>query len=625
MSLAERVREERGIPDVGYAVRGDVSWGSRLNFVTVGIALKSFEGSKCVIVDEVHERGWMMDLLLVKLKRALAADPKLKVVMMSATLDGRVAGFFGEGDILEIEGRTFPVKERYLEDLVEAGLQIDQDYYVRPTHTSGTASVRLNKGGVRSSSTVSYQTATTYDNGNTYDYAAKGYGRATQEAMRKVDEFKVNVALIADVCARFLEESEDGGSALVFLPGAGEIRDCHGVLVGDGRMRGVKVLMLHSNVSAAQQRECFAPGRKIILSTNIAEASLTLPDVTCVIDTGLSREVGVSSRSGTGTLRKSWCSRASAKQRAGRAGRVRPGVCYRLYSRWTWEGRMKDHLEPEIRRMPLEEVVVAVLEGGRCSVEGFLSECPDPPEKGVKEAVDGLVHIGAVRVLDKGGEALTRLGRCLVRLNVPCRVGKVVLFSVLLKCVRAGLGIAALMAVGKSPFLSDEGAAAAQVKRKFWKKEAGGSDFAALAEVWRGWKEGGRAFCRENFLSWNVLRDAKVIEDGMLTALVEMGWIGRGEEGLAEVGENDSNFDVVNGAVAAGLGNFARWTRRDGKKVLVWRGEEVTVHSSSGYGKGWDGRGGERGSGEDKVSTLEIEICLSDKFLQKKASVKGSG
>ena len=268
--------------------------------------------------------------------------------------------------------------------------------------------------------------------------------------MRRVDEFKVNIQLIEDVCVRFVEADEDdGGSILVFLPGAGEIKECHASLSHSSRLRALKVLMLHSNVSPTQQRDCFAPGRKVILSTNVAEASLTIPNITCVIDTGLSREVGVSARSGTGFLRKSWCSKASTKQRAGRAGRVRPGVCYRLFSRWTW-GRMREHLEPEIKRMPLEEVVVAVLEGGADgnSVEDFLSECPDPPEKGVKEAVEGLVRIGAVRVLDKG-ERLTRLGISLVKLNVPCRVAKVVLFSVLLKCAGSGLGIAALLAVGK--------------------------------------------------------------------------------------------------------------------------------------------------------------------------------
>ena len=104
------------------------------------------------------------------------------------------------------------------------------------------------------------------------------------------------------------------------------------------------------------------------------------------------------------------------------------------------------------------------------------------------------------------------------------------------------------------------------MKRKFWKSEAGGSDFSALAEVWAGWKKGGRAFCKENSLSYNVMRDAKVIQDGMLSALVEMGWLKGGEDGVRECGANDEIAVIVNGAVAAGLGNFAKWTRSDGRR-----------------------------------------------------------
>ena len=268
--------------------------------------------------------------------------------------------------------------------------------------------------------------------------------------MERVDERIINYGLIVKTVESYLSNNScfkndvgsghDNGSVLVFLPGVGgknwdqlvyqshnhnhntiltsshvaEIKELSALMEGSRTIRNsnVRILHLHSNLSPQRQKEVFRSGRKLILSTNIAETSITIADVTCVVDCGLSREISVSKRSSTSILRKSTISKASANQRSGRAGRVQPGVCLRFFSRYTYDN-MEEHLTPEVMRMPLEEVVMSVLggSGGSClgsgGVAGFLKGCPQPPDsRGVEVALDELVNIGAVERVEVRHETL---------------------------------------------------------------------------------------------------------------------------------------------------------------------------------------------------------------------------
>ena len=181
----------------------------------------------------------------------------------------------------------------------------------------------------------------------------------------------------------------------------------------------------------------------ICLNPSIAETSVTIPDVTCVIDTGRAREVRRNKRTSTSVLATDWCSKASAKQRAGRAGRVQSGLALKLYSLQTASSVMKPASEPELRRVPLEEVCLSILACGFAkSCMDFLIQAPQPPdEESVRTALDTLYDVGAIErkaqdsANTKQSECLTPLGKHLARLPVDVRLGKMLIFGALFHCI----------------------------------------------------------------------------------------------------------------------------------------------------------------------------------------------
>jgi HrpA-like RNA helicase len=388
-------------------------------------------------------------------------------------------------------------------------------------------------------------------------------------SMRRVDETVINYDLIEDVLDALLLQnssvfapplarggnSEEQlsnklipilGSVLIFLPGLEEIRTLLERLSGSrkfGNIERFKIVPLHSTLSSSEQRRAFIPSApgciKIIISTNVAETSVTIPDVVYVIDSGRVREIKRDNKTNSRKLVATWCSKASVKQRSGRAGRVQPGVCLKLYSSCTENRVMKNATEPELQRIPLDEVCLCILAGGfGKSCSDFLSQTPQPPsDDAVRSALNGLEDIGAIESNNSSSsvtpmnrsETLTSLGRHLAKLPVDARVGKMLIFGTLFRCTDAILTIAASLSVSKSPFLSALGdrqeikSVRAQFSHPF-------SDFLTYVNVWNGYRDAesrglGKSFCREKFLNYSAMREIQDARRHYLELLKGLGFL----------------------------------------------------------------------------------------------------
>ncbi|PSM32463.1 ATP-dependent helicase C-terminal domain-containing protein [Haliangium sp. UPWRP_2] len=403
---AARVAEEHGEAlgeRVGVQMRfaSIVGPRTRLRYVTEGVLLRQLQRDpllsqvRAVVLDELHERHIITDLALSLLRRLqLGPRPDLMLVAMSATLHGeRVAEFLGGCPLLRSEGRTFPVE-------------------------------------------ISYQPG-------------------------EPDEplwLKVRAALRGLLAGEARQSPSEGlGDVLVFLPGAAEIRRCQSELAELASERSLDILPLHGDLPFEDQRRAVASRRgsggalqgrrKVILATNVAETSLTIDGVTTVIDSGLSRVAGHSPWSGLPTLRVQPICRAQATQRAGRAGRVAPGRCLRLYSRVDHDNRPEFEV-PEIRRSDLAELVLTLLATPDASgaSPGLLPESlpflDAPPPAALESARKLLRRLGALS--ETGG--LSPLGRGLASLPLHPRLARLVLAAAERGLLEDGATLAALLA-----------------------------------------------------------------------------------------------------------------------------------------------------------------------------------
>ncbi|WP_199706371.1 ATP-dependent RNA helicase HrpA [Amnibacterium setariae] len=397
-TIAERIAEELDVPLgglVGYSVRFTDTSGpdTRIRLMTDGILLAEIRRDRelrrydTIVLDEAHERSLNIDFLLGYLKRLLPRRPDLKVIVTSATIDvERFAEHFAEADgtpapIVEVSGRTYPVEVRYRPLVIEDAGDDEEDPDVGTTEDRDLAT-------------------------------------GIQEAL---DE---------------LERDLPGGDVLVFLSGESEIRDVADVLRGKyaGRARPVEVLPLYGRLSAAEQHRVFERStvagvdRRIVLATNVAETSLTVPGIRAVIDGGTARISRYSARSKVQRLPIEAVSQASANQRSGRAGRTSAGIAVRLYSEEDY-GKRPEYTDPEILRTNLAAVILQMLSLGLGEIEAFPFLTP-PDSRGVRAGLDLLRELGAVQEARGGQPAtLTRTGRDLARIPIDPRFGRMLLES----------------------------------------------------------------------------------------------------------------------------------------------------------------------------------------------------
>uniref|UniRef100_A0A8C5LKH5 ATP-dependent RNA helicase DHX29 n=1 Tax=Jaculus jaculus TaxID=51337 RepID=A0A8C5LKH5_JACJA len=566
VSLATRVCEELGCEGgpggrnslCGYQIRMEsrASESTRLLYCTTGVLLRKLQEDGLltnvshVIVDEVHERSVQSDFLLVILKEILQKRSDLHLILMSATVDSeKFSTYFTHCPILRISGRSYPVEVFHLEDIIEETgfvLEKDSEYCQKflEEEEEITINVTSKAGGVKKyQDYIPVQTGAGADLSPLYEK----YSSRTQHAVLYMNPHKINLDLILELLV-YLDRSPQfrniEGAVLIFLPGLAHIQQLYDLLSNDRRFYSerYKVIALHSILSTQDQAVAFTlppPGvRKIVLATNIAETGITIPDVVFVIDSGRTKENKYHESSQMSSLVETFVSKASALQRQGRAGRVRDGFCFRMYTRARFEGFLQ-YSVPEILRVPLEELCLHIMKCDLGSPEDFLSRALDPPQPQViSNAMSLLRKIGACELSEP---RLTPLGQHLAALPVNVKIGKMLIFGAIFGCLDPVATLAAVM-TEKSPFNTPIGRKDEADLAKSALAVAD-SDHLTIYNAYLGWKrarqEGGYrseiAYCRRNFLnrtSLLTLEDVKqeliklVKAAGFSSSTTSSGWEG---------------------------------------------------------------------------------------------------
>uniref|UniRef100_A0A1A8JMP8 Pre-mRNA-splicing factor ATP-dependent RNA helicase DHX16 n=1 Tax=Nothobranchius kuhntae TaxID=321403 RepID=A0A1A8JMP8_NOTKU len=458
MSVAARVAEEMSVKlgnEVGYSIRFEDCTSERtvLKYMTDGMLLREFltepdlASYSVVIIDEAHERTLHTDILFGLIKDIARFRPDLKVLVASATLDTeRFSCFFDDAPVFRIPGRRFPV------DI----------FYTKAPEA---------------------------------DY---------------LDACVVSVLQI--------HVTQPPGDILVFLTGQEEIEACCEMLQERCRRLGSKiaellVLPIYANLPSDMQAKIFTPtppgARKVVVATNIAETSLTIDGIIYVIDPGFCKQKSYNARTGMESLIVTPCSRASANQRAGRAGRVAAGKCFRLYTAWAFKHEMEETTIPEIQRTNLGNVVLLLKSLGINDLIHFDFMDP-PPHETLVLALEQLYALGALNHL---GE-LTKLGRRMAELPVDPMLSKMVLASEQYKCSEEVLTIAAMLSVNNSIFYrpKDKVVHADNARMNF---VVPGGDHMVLLNVYTQWVESGYStqWCYENFIQFRSMRRARDVRD----------------------------------------------------------------------------------------------------------------
>uniref|UniRef100_A0AAQ4QP43 RNA helicase n=1 Tax=Gasterosteus aculeatus aculeatus TaxID=481459 RepID=A0AAQ4QP43_GASAC len=408
------------------------------------------------------------------------------------------------------------------------------------------------------------------------------------------DDERVDLDLIMDLLHHICSTTSDG-AVLIFLPGYDEIVSLRDrILYDDKRFshhsERYQVFTLHSDMQTLDQKRAMKnspPGiRKIILSTNIAETSITINDVIFVIDSGKVKEKSFDTLSHVSMLKTVWISKASALQRKGRAGRCRPGICFRLYSRLRFHNMLEFQV-PQLLRMPLQELCLQtkLLAPSSCPVAEFLSKAPQPPAAhAIRNAVQMLKSIDA---MDQH-EDLTDLGYHLADLPVEPHLGKMVLCAVVLKCLDPILTIACTLAYRDPFILPAQGTQkkAALHNRKCFTSTSF-SDHMALLRAFQAWQKARsegweRSFCEKNFLSQATMDMILGMRTQLLGQLRAIGFVrARGGSDIRDVNLNSENWAVVKAALMAGMYPNLVHINRETSMISSNREKKVHFHPTS--------------------------------------------
>ncbi|MBO9664722.1 ATP-dependent RNA helicase HrpA [Dokdonella sp.] len=510
-TVARRVASELGgqVGElVGFQVRfaEQVGDNALIKFMTDGILLAETQGDAwlsaydTIILDEAHERSLNIDFLLGYLKRLLAKRRDLKLIVTSATIDtARFAEHFGGAPVVEVEGRTYPVEVRWrpLEEIAAAGRRS------RP-------SAAEREGGAKSSRTAEADA----------DGGARG-GR---------NDLSLSEQIIA--VADEITHEDPRGDVLVFLPGEREIRDAH-LALSRRKYRETEVLALYARLSAAEQDRVFKPGpqRRIVLATNVAETSLTVPRIRYVIDTGTARVKRYSPRNQLERLHIEPIAQAAADQRKGRCGRVGPGICYRLYGEDDYLQRPR-YTDPEILRSSLAGVILRML----ALKLGDPADFPfveAPGERAIGDGYRRLAELGAV----DDRKQLTDIGRVMARLPIDVALGRMLVEAERRGATRELLVLAAFLSVQdprERPADARQQADAAHAEFVDPK-----SDFMSVLKLWVAYAGAHeeltqsklRDWCHARFLSFLRMREWRELHRQLLVLAQEPG-IGGGEAGV---------------------------------------------------------------------------------------------
>ncbi|MEW5809309.1 MAG: ATP-dependent RNA helicase HrpA [Actinomycetota bacterium] len=532
-TVAQRIADELGTPlgeAVGYTVRftDQVSDRTLVKLMTDGILLADIQRDRrllrydTLIIDEAHERSLNIDFLLGYLRQLLPRRPDLKVIVTSATIEPeRFSRHFGGAPILEVSGRTYPVEIRYRP--LEVPVTTDDDDPDDPDHEVVRTEVR--------------------------------------------DPTEAIVDAVAELAA------EPPGDVLVFLSGEREIRDTAEALRADLGEQA-EILPLYAQLPTAEQQKVFTPSRarrRVVLATNVAETSLTVPGIRYVVDPGTARISRYSRRTKVQRLPIEPISQASAAQRAGRSGRTAPGVCIRLYSEQDFESRPR-YTDPEILRTNLAAVILQMAALGFGDIEGF--GFLDPPDaRSIRDGIALLTELGAFT-----DSELTPLGRRLAQIPVDPRLGRMILQADAEGCVREMLVLAAALSIPDPRERPTDREEAARQKHARFADEH--SDFVSFLNLWRYLGEqrkerSGSSFrrmCREEFLHYLRIREWQDLVGQLRGICRDMG-----------ITESDEPADAgrVHAALTAGLLSHIGMREGDGRDYLGARNAKFVLAPGS--------------------------------------------
>eukprot|EP00934_Nitzschia_sp_Nitz4_P000621 Nitzschia sp. Nitz4//scaffold345_size17508//11578//16174//NITZ4_008825-RA/size17508-snap-gene-0.8-mRNA-1//-1//CDS//3329548634//621//frame0 len=578
--VARRVAEERaeskpGVGSVGYVVRGDsaISKSTRLLFCTFGILLRQLQcdgALECVthiVIDEVHERNLDGDVLMAILKDALRTYPNLRVILMSATLDAdRFAAYWGTNTPrMHIPGRTFPVEDFFLEDV----LTLTNYNPSKKKKRFGGRSWAPKKSSFWNDSEFSDEDKEETNESDFNDEPNKekqipAHQVPLEKRVDRVDETCVDYDLLVMLVEYLLESKAMGadGSILVFLQGAPEINQAMSALAKLTTNHAIQLLPLHGGLQPSEQNRVFLASphaTKVILSTNVAETSITIPDCTVVVDCCREKLSSYDPVNRMPLLLEVFASKASLKQRRGRAGRVREGKCYKMISKASYE-QLHDHTAAEITRCALDQTVLTVMFLGLERGDGnFLKLLLDPPKlDAVRAATHSLLRLGALQQANNKQFQLTSLGMHIAAIPAPPVIGKLLIMGSILGCRRGAMAMAASISTGRSPFLrinpSNGQDSQIEKARSNLLEEAGNSDHARLAAAfinWEGLPRGGGArkqYCAQLGLSITGMRDILDLVQQYDNSLVSAGYVSS-----VEADRNSKSWRVLRTCAVAAM------------------------------------------------------------------------
>ncbi|XP_065220095.1 pre-mRNA-splicing factor ATP-dependent RNA helicase DHX16 [Planococcus citri] len=517
MSVSARVAAEMGVKlgnEVGYSIRFEDCTSERtvIKYMTDGTLHREFlsepdlESYSVMIVDEAHERTLHTDILFGLVKDVARFRPDLKLLISSATLDAaKFSEFFDDAPILKIPGRRFPV-----------------DIF--------------------------------YTKGPEADY---------------IDACVVSVLQI--------HLTQPLGDCLVFLTGQEEIETCQELLLEKTRKLGSQIkeliiLPIYANLPTDMQSKIFEPtppnARKVILATNIAETSLTIDNIIYVIDPGFCKQNSYNPRTGMETLTVVPISKASANQRAGRAGRVAAGKCFRLYTSWAYNHELEDNAVPEIQRVNLGNVVLILKALGVNNIIQFDFLDP-PPHESLVIALEQLYALGALN--HKG--ALTKLGRRMAELPVDPMMSKMLLASEKFKCSEEIVSIAAMLSVNSAIFYrpKDKTMRADTARKSF---HTPGGDHLMLLNIYSQWAEADYSiqWCYENFIQYRSMKRARDVRDQLVNLLQRV---------EVDMVSNPTESVNIRKCVTAGFFYHIAKLSKGGSYKSVKHNQTVLIHPNS--------------------------------------------
>ncbi|CAE7770306.1 unnamed protein product [Symbiodinium sp. CCMP2592] len=598
IGVADRIANEMntGLGDlVGYSIRLEAKRSARTKILvcTTGVLLRRLENDELlrnvthVIVDECHERDLDTDFLLIVLRDLLPKRPNLRIVLMSATINAQIfKDYFPGSQSISIPGRTFPVTSYYLEHAL-----MHTNFVIEPDSEYCRKDVEPQ---------MAYQEEEelrqAYEKPENADLVGTKLPRHVLQQLHRVDPEKINFELVAQVVRHIhtqVDPCKNGkapGAILVFVPGLSEIKKAMRCLEeemsgskgkakgkdsfekggdrGKGKATGPSVtrdglwlLPLHSMISVADQRLVFkrppSGARKVVITTNIAETSITIDDVEYVVDCGRHKQTKYDPQNRISMLVDCVETKANAKQRRGRAGRVKPGVCYHMLNVRKWR-RLEDFERPEMLRVPLDSLCLRVSLMGLGHPAKFLAKAITPPtDAAVLSSLQQLVELSAVELREKvAGSApeeigsrgwdkddqqrllkaklrLTPLGNHLAQLPVDAGCAKLLVLGCIFGVPGDVCTLAAALSV-KSPFaVTAAGKGSSKGAQEQRKMELAGdleSDQLVLVKLFEHWERLGkrtqaaRVWCRENGLDLQAFESVSDMRRHLMGILVEQGF-----------------------------------------------------------------------------------------------------